>query len=555
MAIVFLSMTWLLPNHSPPWSSFHSDAWVAAVLAVIGLVVTLRSRQPIIFNGLEGMAAALMAVPLIQYFFGMLPFAGQAWVVGAYLAGFLLALLVGQQWCSWRPLWMGDIIFSAIGMASIFSVGLQLQQWLGLTTDGNLDVWILSSNGIRPHANIGQPNQLSTLLLWGLLACAWGVWRRVLGSFTALLSVVFLICGLVLTQSRTGASTLVLLVVASWIWRRLWGKRHVHWYVSGLGVFYGILSGVFTGINRLLLLAEPLTAAQRINEEIRPLIWRLLLNAVGQHPFFGYGWNQILLAQITAANENFPINVPFSQSHNLFLDLILWMGVPLGLLLSAGLIAWLVVALRRAKQQYEIFFLLLVVVVGIHAMFEYPLHYAYFLLPTGLVMGALSHKLNIWNFSGLPQHNARLILVAFWSVTVVVFGTIVFDYFKIEEAYLSLQIESAQIENSRPVKIPDVILLTDLKEIQRFRKFELKAEVSDADLQWARDITRISPSSRNFMALAILLGLNNHPAEAREWLFKMCLIVPLDQCASAPSRWLEAQKLHPELENIVWPHK
>ncbi|MBB4222583.1 PglL family O-oligosaccharyltransferase [Variovorax guangxiensis] len=552
MASALLSLAWLLPNHSKPWTSFHSDAWVAATLVVIGLVVVGRAKQVVVWHGLVLVVAILLPVPFVQHAFGLLPFAGQAWTASAYIAGFLLSLMVGQRWQGWRPLWMGDILFSAIGMAAVISVALQFQQWLEPGGDGTLSVWAIDSDGARPYGNMAQPNQLATLLLWGLLACAWGVWRRQLGRTAALVAAALLLIGLALTQSRTGALGLLVLLLGVWWWRQLWGARSAPWYATGLALFYVLVVLVLGPLRRALMLDVPGSMVQRLGHELRPELWRMLLDAVSQHPLFGYGWSNVVAAQLAVA-EGYPaLHHPFLQSHNLFLDFLLWVGVPLGGVLTAFLLAWFVAAVRRVRQATEALYFLMILVVGIHAMLELPLHYAYFLLPTGLAMGALNSRLNIWPVGMSSSIVGRRLLGGSLCLGAILLGLIARDYFKVEVAYTSLQLERANIVNSRLTEPPEVFLLTDLREAQRFMKFEPMAGVSLAEIQWARDVTAVWPSPRSFMTLAILLGLNHHPREARDWLIKMCRIVPRDQCEAAPSRWARARQLHPELAAVEW---
>ncbi|WP_369649322.1 MULTISPECIES: Wzy polymerase domain-containing protein [unclassified Variovorax] len=548
-----LSLAWLLPNHSKPWTSFHSDAWAATILAVIGLVVIVRAQQVVACQGLVLVVALLLPLPFAQYAFGLIPFAGQAWIASAYIVGFLLALVVGQQWQDWKPVWMGDILFLAIGIASIVSVAMQLQQWLDPGNDGTLDIWVVGSDGSRPYANMAQANQLATLLLWGLVACGWGVWRRQLGRIAALIASAWLLVGLALTQSRSAVLGLVVLVLASWWWGRLWGAKSVPRYVTGLAVFYVLTLLVLGPLRRFMMLEAPGSMVQRLGQEMRPELWRMLWHAAWQRPLTGYGWNQVVPAQATVAEQYLALHHPFFQSHNLFLDFILWAGFPLGALLVACVLAWIATAWRRVCMPQEALYLLLVLVVGVHAMLELPLHYGYFLLPTGLAMGALNANLKIWPLARSSRFAKRWLWLGAWCLGATLLGLVVRDYFRVEEAYNTLQLEKAQFQNGRVADPPEVLLLTDLREIQRFMKYEPVAGVSMAELQWAREVTLIWPSPRSFMTLAVLLGLNNQPVEASQWLVKMCRIVPRDQCEAGPLRWEQAQKLHPALASILWP--
>jgi hypothetical protein len=169
-----LALAWLLPNHYPPWASFHADAWSAIVIALASAAMIIRGYAATQWHGSAVLVALLACVPWLQYSAGLISFAGQAWISTAYLLGLLLALLTGQRWERAGPDQLAGGLFWAIGLASVVSVNLQLQTWLGLIDTGIFDLWSMGLTGPRPYANMGQPNQLATLLLWGLLAGAWG---------------------------------------------------------------------------------------------------------------------------------------------------------------------------------------------------------------------------------------------------------------------------------------------------------------------------------------------------------------------------------------------
>lgn len=555
MAIILLSLTWLLPNHSRPWVAFHSDAWIALNLIIISLIIFVRAKQVFELNVAVLVLGTIALVPLLQYAMGLLAFAGQAWIATAYLLGFFLAFLIGQQWQGWRPLWMGDIIFSAIGIAALLSVALQLFQWVGLIDDSYLPVWVLNLDGERPYANMGQPNQLATLIILGILSSVWGVLRKQIGKFVALLTVSFLLVGLTLTQSRTGALGLFSLLIASWWWRRLWTPCLIHWYMTSLTVLYIILWNALGPTSRLLEIHVPISAAERINSEIRPQVWRMLLDAAWQQPFSGYGWNEVFSAQFFIAEKYPALNVLFMQSHNLFLDFILWVGIPIGIMLTLACLAWLVVAVRRANRVQHVIYLMWIVTMGIHSMLELPLHYAYFLFPTGLVIGALNLELNIGYISFGHHMVSRKFLFTVWLFLATILSLIIVDYFRVESSYLAFQIEEANIEGAEPATLPTVNLLTQLREAQKFAQFIPAGGASDSEIQWARDSTRVYPSVRNIINLAFFLGLNNRPLEAKKILIKMCLIVSTKQCIAASLKWKALQNLNPVLRSIEMPDK
>ena len=84
------------------------------------------------------------------------------------------------------------MIGAAIGFVQVFAL-----QW----ADG---VLIASISGGRAAGNLRQPNHLSSLLLWALIALAWHFERGRIQSTAASGLGLLLTAGIVLTGSRTG---------------------------------------------------------------------------------------------------------------------------------------------------------------------------------------------------------------------------------------------------------------------------------------------------------------------------------------------------------------
>jgi hypothetical protein len=121
-------------------------------------------------------------------------------------------------------------------------------------------------------------------------------------------------------------------------------------------------------------------------------IWSNAWTLAQQNPWFGVGWGNFNFAWSLTP---FPHRPPafFDHTHNLVLQLVVEMGVPLGLL-AVGLLLWaLWQAFDRAFAQegplgvHLRAAFVMVLLVAIHSMLEYPLWYAYFLLPTAWLWG------------------------------------------------------------------------------------------------------------------------------------------------------------------------
>lgn len=554
---IFFSISWLVPNRTEPWRGFHSEFASAIGLGLIALGAVLKSKSSLKAGLLVRLLAFLLPVPFFQYCAEILPFSGQAWISMAYIYASLLMLLAGGVCKKENAIQLGDVIFAAVFFAALISMVIQLQQWLGINQDGALDVWVISRSGGRPAGNLGQPNHMATLLLWGLIGAWWWKWRGVFGNFTiGLISSLFAF-GIALTQSRTGAIGILFLIAALMIWgplRSAWGaKKAVQFYAATMSIFF---VASFLGAQKItsyLLLIAPADLSDRLTTEARPVIWKMLIQAILDRPLLGYGWNSVVTAQI-AKSIDFPsLQVAFFQSHNIFLDIVIWMGLPLGGFVVICFVIWIARAFAKVSSPVEVFFFLMLLVVGIHAMFEYPLHYAYFLLPAMLIAGVLDKSKNSEASGGLKlSASFFLALIAIGACGLLLIAR---DYLVAESSFESFQLEQAGLRAVGATKSPDLLLLNQLKEEFDSKLFRPRRKMSDAEIFHAEKVLGISPSAKNFMDMALVYGLNGKREDVDLTLVRMCKMVPKEQCERAEKKWNYLHSQYSELKSMPWPKK
>lgn len=524
---VLLGLSWLLPNSTRPWTSFHSDAWAATALILIGFTVFFKRRQALTIHGLPVAIALISLIPPLQFLTGILPFAGYGWLPMLYLLGFSMAMLIGSTWDKWHPKLMQLMLFGAIVFAGVLSSVLQLYQWLGLTQDSWVtNIWVLQYNSTRPYANLGQPNQLATLLLWGLIGCAWLVFNRLISGKTVGLIAALLMSGLALTQSRSGLLSLVALCIAAVYWRKIWYSQALALGVILLIFWYVIQLLLLPHLGQYLFLDTQSSLSARSTNELRPAIWAMILDASTLRPLAGYGWNQVLPAQL-AVTENHKeiIGLYTAQAHNLFLDLIIWTGWPIAIVIGSILIAWFVTAAKRVKNVNDAAYFLAVLVIGVHSMVEFPLHYGYFLFLTGFFIGALNGRMDIWCVARL--HFVPIVIM-FFLVTVGA-GYVVYDYFRLEAAYNNLRFKQANFKNAPNIHIPHAIVINQFQiMLDLFALTPTGGLNSDELRRFEQTVTAI-PSPHNLGKLITIMSLNDEPEKARFWFEKAkSLLGPAD---------------------------
>lgn len=555
LAAFTYALCWLLPNHHVPWTDFYSDAWAACVLWVLAGVVLWRSRQaPVLaWHALPLLALACGGIVWLQYAAGLIEALGVAWISTLYLMGLMLALLVGAALERWRPGQCADFLFLAVLFGASVSLLIQLQQWLRI--DPGAAFWLfIPAPPTRFSGNLGQPNQLASLLCLGVLACAWLHERRRLAGWAAWGWAALLAVGLALTESRTSwvvvLFSLAMLIV---LHKRLAVKRSL--MAGGLswaGVFalcVAVLPHVDVWLGGGAAELRPLRGISIL--ELRLENWTQLWEALLRHPWSGYGWMQTSFATFTPDPYAMVTGGTHRHAHNLLLDLLVYLGIPLGLAVCAVLTVWAVSAVRRVGTLEQLWMLLFVAALGVHALLEFPLHYAYFLLPLGLMLGALNVALKF-----KPVLRARL-----WPTAVAMalagFGLVVTmqDYVRIEEDFFSLRFEHQKLAQAGGHAAPDVVALTHLQDMLWLARVDPTKSHTEQDLDRALRTTKLLPSLVAKYKLAAMYAFAGQPKQAEYWIVVMTRTNRLEERVVQELRrqWDEQATAYPPMARVAWP--
>ena len=296
---------------------------------------------------------------------------------------------------SWGWLIAG-LLNLALGLAQVFAPNLP---------DGD---WIAASNIVgRAVGNLRQPNHLSSLLLWSAIAVVALLELKRLGWRMAALLFAVMIFAVVLTASRTGVVSVGLLALWGLADRRLSKQARALLVTAplvyalawvGLSAWAEASRHTFGGAARL---AETDVSGSRFG------IWANSLALIRQNPWTGVGFGDFNFAWTLTPFPGRPIAF-FDHTHNLPLQLAVELGLPLATLVML-LLLWalwraLVAAFGRGSagddgtQLAQRAAVMMVLMIGLHSLLEYPLWYAYFLLPAAWA----------WGFAlGVPASQAR----------------------------------------------------------------------------------------------------------------------------------------------------
>lgn len=551
---VAVSLPWLLPVRGQPWVDFWNQALAAAVAVAVAAWVVGAGRRDA-WPLPRGVVAPLVLVlaAALQASTGRLLDPGEAVLPVLYALGVAACLAIGHRAETIAPGRLADALLAGVLIAAMASTGLALAQWLRVDGLGVLSYDIVP--GARPVANLGQPNLLATLLLWGLVAVWWTWHRQQVGAAVAVLVALFLALGLALTQSRSGALGAVLL--AAWAALAPRGGRSPSraLLLAMVVALVGLLIG-WSFVDRLMSLEAARGVGEVVQAGKRPAIWALSLDAIALRPWAGWGLGLNVLAHSElAVGRQQPLYVIVGHAHNAVLDLMVGVGAPLGLAI-AGAVAWWGWTRSRAALRggddgctWVLFGLLLVL--AAHAMLELPHHYAQFIVPAALVAGIVDARVSapVWRWPPI-----RIAVPGALAVLTAALAVLVVDYQRLAEDHLSWRMRAARIGDTTPVPPPEVHLLGALQRALLAARIEPRPAMPAAEIEALDRAARRYPSAGTLFKSAQAFALNGQPDPARDALQRLCAMHWPSQCAAAAAAWREiAATRHPAMAAVTPP--
>lgn len=507
-------LAWLIPNHYPPWLSAYNEFAMAAAIALLALSLG-RQWATARVSAVPAVVLAVALIPPLQFFLGQLAFVDDVWVSSLYIAGVAVAVAIGEMSARRDPRGAGALLAFAVLIAALVSSGLAIFQGLELS---GLGVYSLEAySGMRAYANFAQPNHLATFLGFGVLAVMLLYEQRHLDRLSAVFMLGFLLLGAALTQSKTSLLYGPAVAIAWYLTTR----RGVS-YRTRLAAILAVtaaqwaLTLLWPTVQDHLLLASDSSIAARSADAGRIVAWRFFLDAAAQSPWVGFGWLQTAAGQYEIALRHPSLyEQVWFQSHNLFLDLVLWCGYPLGLLISGAILWWAIDRSRRVASAEATIALLCVGIAGLHAMLEYPLHYGYFLFPVALWIGQVEAGVG-----GAPRLRAAWLLGPA-VIAVALVAEVGREYPAVEEDFRLVRFENLRIGPPRPADATVLApMLPSLTTYMRLMRTPVGSRVDESALMRFEQVTRRYPFSGALYRCAMALAFAGHPERSRDMLLR-----------------------------------
>ena len=515
--------SWLQPMHLLPWMTWHSE--LLAFAAIVVAIVSVAWRPARVGTaGLEVpnivvLPMAVMVLMGIQFAIGQVQFLGDAVVIALYLMGAAIALVVGHALyqrgnfsepssSSASPM---EILAKLIAVAAVLSVGIALVQALGVWESQS---WINRTASFRRSgANIGQPNNLATLLLMGCVSVAVLYEKKCLSSSMAIVLQCLLIVGLAMTESRTGLLSAGILTAWWAIKRGAIASRITAMCVAGLWVL--LLSAVWVWpqwITGFHFASDIKDAAAVINTAAgtRLVVWPQLMSAVLLHPWIGWGLREVSRAH-NAVLDRYASSEPFTYAHNILLDSAIGAGLPLTVSLVGLGSLWLWRRTSAAKSTSSWYCIALCLPVAVHSFLEFPFAYAYFLFPVMLFIGALEAELAPGRTFRLPRSLLSGIITL--SAAVMVWSAV--EYVAVEEDFRIARFEALNVGKTADEYVrPNIVLLTQLRAMLEATRVVPKPKMSGEQIELLRSAALRFPWTAVQNRYALSLALNGNALES-----------------------------------------
>lgn len=523
ISFLFFCLSILNPVHTLPWGSFFSE-FFCFIAALILLPVLFKSSIEVPKITLPFLLISF--IPLLQFLCDQIFYFSTAFFSFVSLFYFWLMIIVGFNFYKLDKEVLDISCFLAVFflVVSFISSLIALSQWLGFS---NHSAFIMSFEGRRPYANMAQPNHLATFLCFGVFSCVYLFEKNKLNGYIATILCFFLFFIIILTQSRT--AILILLFSLFFVFTGLIKYDFKISKIKLVIIFVLFISCIFlfpilnNFLSKHFNIIQTTSLTDRVSAGYeRIAIWKQMLYALKEEPWFGYGWNQTTSAQVNVINYG-DVHVWLTSSHNIILDILIWCGISLGSFIILFLTFFYFKLFFSLKDKESIFCFVIISSVTIHSMLEFPMYYSYFFVPVGLLIGVLLTKKQRMS---IKVNSIAIIIIFFVSLSgyIVIFR----EYMKIDDNLFSGKLHAMGDLRSE-VNLPYHLYFFDFFDARaRWLALYPKKNVDEQQLIDAKRMLKTYLKPYDLYKYAQLLAFNGRKKEAEDQLKTLYILYGID---------------------------
>ena len=525
IAAILISLAWLMPVHYRPWVTYTGELY--AFFALFALAVIFLKEKLII--PVASLPLLLLAcVPFIHFLTGQVFFFSTAMLGFIFAFSFWLANILGYNLSTGnynREEAFTNLSYVFLASGTVTGI-IAICQWTNL--DATLPGMVNISGNQRPYANFAQPNNMATFLVMALMSCLYLYEKKKIQTKWLFACAAVIVMGVALSQSRTAwvAAIAIMLYLAFYQYK---GIIRLKWYYSTAWfIFFVTCIVAFPLLSQLAAQAMDTDVVQSrdvvsraTGDMSRLAIWQQMLTAIQAQPWFGYGWYQTSAAFVSIS-DTVQGPVWIRSAHNFIIDFLLWNGVIIGLPFLAYF-GFLGYQLQRWVNTPEsVIGILMIGVFVTHAMFEFPQHYAYFLLPVGFILGTVLAQNPKIKTVVMPLIGMKFIFAVGLLLLIVIYRDYDVAVPKLGQS-IRYEKQPEKITNEKPI-----YLLTEFNHRIAWIRLNPYSKASAEQIQEGEQMVLSYPTKYNLIKYAKLLAFNGYETEAKHQLQRLKIIQKIE---------------------------
>lgn len=495
-ASICLVLSYLLPNFTQPWPSFYREMMAYGFVFFLYWALLPAFDKSIPIPRSLWLIGLCLLIVMVQYISGMILFRGDLLVIVPFLIAIALAFICGTALTKEPSAQTILTVLCAVLLGiALFSAFLALVQWFGI--GHTLGLWVFfiidAPTGGRIVANMGQPNHLATLLVMGFAASIYLFHLRKISIVLLLLCATLLAIVSALTESKTGFLSII--VVTGFILFASWKTNSKNQGIIWISLYWcalTLLTFIFLNEIKYLLLLGESSFRFDASTGSRLSIYRQTWHGISQQPWTGYGWLNTLSA-VRIGAEDLLGYAPATYSHNLFLDILAWNGIPLGLVIIGALLYWGISRYFVRLNQETFLICAVTLPFWVHSMTEFPFAFAYFTLPVAVLCGYIDAAGNRAS-RDLFQLNKKAVSLAVLS-TAVLGGFALHAYYLAEKQFLRVRMLNKGIILSQPYQNKKIPLFNQIDAFIKAAEIHPKKDMSTDDVALMGQVSLRFPSA------------------------------------------------------------
>jgi len=512
----FLFASYIIPFHYHPYRSYYNDAF--AIYGVIFALCWMGFQQQTVIRIPAALILPLFLIVIIglQTGNGLLLYPIDSVFPILYLISFAIAIIFGAT-LTVHPDGLKRAgftlagIFIAAGLISVFFQFVQLNNlnWYPYVMP------LPNDRPPRPFGNLGQPNLLSLLMCFSVASCWYLYVMRQIKANLGLVFAVFLLIGLALTQSRICWVILPVLVVLCWH-QPPDSPKVAKPVLIGLLLFYIALMIFTPDLMKQLGLIIMESAEQRAGQmSVRLVLWEQAWTISLLHPWFGSGWFQFG-AQQAILSSLFPPTEYSDYAHNIVLDLASEIGWPATILIFSASLYWFYhCCFCRWKNLPVRYMSMVLLAMMLHSLVEFPLWFAYMLIPFGVMVGVLS----VQQLGSRDAKIAKGWVASFLISSVLLISAITWDYSRVVNGFVALAWQQAgEKEGIGSTEKPELTLFPQFYDYFRIAKIQVEHGMPVEDIHFMERVAMRFAFTPVLGRLALAYAANQRPTEALQVL-------------------------------------